>query len=501
MALRARGGSFEVLDVAYDLDKATEARVNDLARRPPEQWEASKATQLFPAPEASTKGVGRRLLFGSEFPYRTPENLEVRSEGCSVGLSHALGGFGNVWTGSILPYGDRALQDWPVPKEKLFESYKNVLNYVPLSGERDDLERDFPLFAQRFSQLRRSRQAEHLLSSLSANRDRLSEQGIVFGRARHAVDSTGGESSCRYCGRCFDGCAYGALFNPRLSWRKPELRDVPLHKGFYALEFAEDSDGVRVKAVNVKDGSTRLWRTKRLFLGAGHLATARLIARSLGRYGEKIRIQDSQYFTFPLFSYKGTSDAADLTLAEAYLELRNNRVSDHYVHFQLYGSNHIFKSLLRSIVPRPIPVSPINRRLYLFQGFLHSSESARLEMTVSRVSDTKDTVVVQGIENPRSIAIARKSQTLLRKQLLGLGIIPPFHLSMVPPGRSFHTGGSFPMGGKHSFYHSDLLGRPSGLSRTHIVDSAAFPTIAGSTIAFTIMANSDRIVHACESLR
>jgi hypothetical protein len=45
-----------------------------------------------------------------------------------------------------------------------------------------------------------------------------------------------------------------------------------------------------------------------------------------------------------------------------------------------------------------------------------------------------------------------------------------------------------------------MLGRPAGLKRVHIVDSANFPTVASSTIGFTIMANADRIVRACADL-
>jgi choline dehydrogenase-like flavoprotein len=72
---------------------------------------------------------------------------------------------------------------------------------------------------------------------------------------------------------------------------------------------------------------------------------------------------------------------------------------------------------------------------------------------------------------------------------------------MVAPGKSFHTGGSIPMGGQHPIYSSDELGRPAGLSKVHIVDSANFPDICGSTIVFTIMANADRIVESINSKR
>jgi hypothetical protein len=66
---------------------------------------------------------------------------------------------------------------------------------------------------------------------------------------------------------------------------------------------------------------------------------------------------------------------------------------------------------------------------------------------------------------------------------------------MVPPGRSFHAGGSFPMGAKDILYSSDLLGRPAGLSRVHILDASTFPSIPATTIAYTAMANSDRVVN------
>ena len=40
---------------------------------------------------------------------------------------------------------------------------------------------------------------------------------------------------------------------------------------------------------------------------------------------------------------------------------------------------------------------------------------------------------------------------------------------------------------------SDLLGRPAGLKRVHVVDSTVFPTVPAPTITPTIMAMSYRI--------
>ncbi len=496
MAFRRHGVPFEVLDVGYDLDTAIDKDVQELANLNPSDWEKKTANRLFPPPVSSTNGVERRLLFGSDFPYRVPHSLSVKRDHCTTEFSHGLGGFGNVWGAAMLPYSDHSIRDWPIPKNKLKESYANVLQYVPLSAEEDELIDTFPVYSRRFSTLKRSKQTEALLKALNSRKTHLYQTGVKFGRARVAVDSSASSSSCRYCGHCLDGCVYGSIFNPRLMCRQLEADNVIFHKGFSVLEFKEFDNFVLVTAVNTNDGSISQWKVKRLYLAAGHFSTARIIARSLGRYNDNIRISDSQYFFFPLLSYRGVEADMGFTLAEVFVEILNEQLSPNYIHFQVYGVNNIFEQTLRSLIPRPLPLSPIVNRLYLFQGFLHSEDSGHLELNLLSSSNKGDKILVRGIENPKAILTAKKARALLRKSLLRFGLIPPLPLTLIPPGRSFHAGGSFPMGGNHPFYRSDTFGRPSGLKRVHIVDSANFPSVAGSSIAFTIMANADRIVNA-----
>jgi choline dehydrogenase-like flavoprotein len=143
---------------------------------------------------------------------------------------------------------------------------------------------------------------------------------------------------------------------------------------------------------------------------------------------------------------------------------------------------------------RPI-LNTIGSRFYLVQGFLHSSDSSHLQMTITSSQLTRDEIHVRGVINPAAIRVAKRAQAVLRRNLAGFGVIPPRNLTMVPPGRSFHAGGSFPMGAKDILYSSDLLGRPAGLSRVHILDASTFPSIPATTIAYTAMANSDRVVN------
>jgi choline dehydrogenase-like flavoprotein len=61
------------------------------------------------------------------------------------------------------------------------------------------------------------------------------------------------------------------------------------------------------------------------------------------------------------------------------------------------------------------------------------------------------------------------------------------------PGRGFHTGGTFPMRRNPDAFQADLLGRPTGFSRVHLVDSSVFPSLPATTITLSVMANAHRI--------
>jgi choline dehydrogenase-like flavoprotein len=47
---------------------------------------------------------------------------------------------------------------------------------------------------------------------------------------------------------------------------------------------------------------------------------------------------------------------------------------------------------------------------------------------------------------------------------------------------------------------SDLLGRPMGLARVHLIDASVFPTIPATNITLTLMANAHRIAAASTAL-
>ena len=106
-----------------------------------------------------------------------------------------------------------------------------------MSSSADDLEEVFPRFSEDGQRLIASQQIQGLAQAADRLKVSLQESGIWVGRSRVAVDSSGGPSTCRYCGHCLDGCAYGSIFNPRHLWRQLEQEGVAVHRGFYAWNF------------------------------------------------------------------------------------------------------------------------------------------------------------------------------------------------------------------------------------------------------------------------
>ena len=243
--------------------------------------------------------------------------------------------------------------------------------------------------------------------------------------------------------------------------------------GTHALEYQEEDGQVALRCRDVNRGGERMFAARRLFLGLGAVASTRLVARSLSLYGQPIRLLESQYFFFPWLSYRRHHDARiEFTLAEVFVEILNHRISSHYVHFQVYGLNQIFRSAIREMLPGPLRWAPFVRQLegrfFLFQGFLPSQESGHMLMTVTRSSVDNDAMRIVGIPSRAAMATARRARAMIRRRLAGAGLVPPGSLEMVALGRSFHLGGSFPMGASNAVYSSDDLGRPAGSSHVHL---------------------------------
>ncbi len=498
-ALLARGADVLMVDVGEELEPARAARRDRMGDAAPSEWQRDDVEAVTAPPPAESPRTMRP--YGSDLPLRIPASAGdwsgLRNE-IPVRPSFAKGGLSNGWGASVLPYRDEDLGDWPIRAADLAPHYSAVSSIIGLAARRDDLAALFPAFQPAGERpLPMSTQAQRLLDRFERRRAELAALGAVAGQSWQAV--AGG---CRRCAMCLHGCPYRLIFNA--SDVVDRLRAAP---GFTyrpdacAIRFEETGDGVQLWT-RAADGTVSTLRCDRLFVAAGVLPTALLVLDSLDEPNYPLRLKDSRHFFVPmLHRWAADPDPATEprhTLAQLFVEIVDPRVCENTVHVQLYTHNDGFALDMRkrfgALAGAFDPmVATLSRRLIVAQAFLHSHVSPWI-MIAMRREDGRPRIDVVRSERAVVGATLSRVRRRLARIARSVDLVPLTAFAhMGAPGSSFHCGGTFPMHESPRQLQTDVLGRPAGLERVHIVDASVFPSIPATTITFSVMANAHRI--------
>jgi len=501
MALLARGASVTMLDAGLELEKDKADAVRRIAGKKPERWTPQDLAAIHGEMHAGAKGIPLKRLFGSDFPYReTAELIPWQSHGADLQPSLALGGLSNVWGAAMLPHRDRDIRDWPITHEDLAPHYQAVTEFTSLAAGNDDLKEWFPTHCREPQVLRLSGQAEILLKNLEAHREPLRNRGWRFGRARVAVRAQDGPrgAGCIYCRECMSGCPYGCIYNSADTVREMQANPrFHYQRDVIVTKLQEEKDQIVISGFERKTRKPLTFNAGRAYLAAGVIPTAQILLRSQSVYDRPVLLRDSQYFLFPLLlaRRKRHVQAEQLyTLSQLFIELDQPQLSAHTVHLQLYTySDIIGEAVRKTLGPLKVLAPQLEDRMVIVQGYIHSAESSSIAMTLRRNGE-KDFLELAARKNPATRPTVKRVVNELLKNVLRLGgaVLPPM-LQMAEPGRGFHNGASFPMRKDPAELETDILGRPRGWSRLHVVDASSLPSVPATTITFSVMANAHRI--------
>ena len=509
-ALLARGRRVHMLDAGMRLEPERAEVVNNLGKSPPELWNPEYLQQLMQGTGQDTEGIPLKLKFGSNYPYRDTERHLSLKNNNNVGLraSLAFGGLSTVWGAAMLPYIEQDIADWPIGIQQLNPHYEAVLRLTGLTADRDDLMEILPLFTERPGYLVPSRQASRMWRTLCRNRMELRDAGIFYGRARLAVKAARDpqESGCLYCGMCMHGCPYGFIYNSEDTVLQfQHNQQFSYQPDVVVTTLQESADHVFIRGYHRLTRQPIDVKAARVYLAAGVISTTGILLRSIAAYERSITMKDSQYFLLPLVLTTHVPNVQDErlhTLSQIFLEILDPKISPYSIHLQVYSFNSLIsKAVRKSMGPLAglleFLAREIEGRLMVAQGYLHSAQSGGIGLTL-RGGPGKERLQLAPIINPETKRIVHKVVRKLLKNSLKLGAVPlPPLLSVTQPGRGFHAGGTFPMRARPGEFETDIWGRPGGWQRVHVVDASALPTIAATTITFTVMANAHRIASEC----
>jgi choline dehydrogenase-like flavoprotein len=510
MALIKKGLQVTMLDAGIELEPERQQVLQQLATHSREEWDAASLNMIKGRTSASISGIPVKYVYGSDFPYREADRLIPTEAKGAIGMpSLAKGGFSNAWGATCLPYLPADMADWPISISDLAPHYEAVLSFMHLSATRDNLETAFPLYSTRYRPLRPGRQAAALLRDLHAHQLALNAAGIFFGQSRLAVqaEATDGRPGCAYCGLCMYGCPYGLIYNASATLAQLQ-RENNFHyvKGVVVRKVAETQGRVRILAESMTTRESLAFEGTRVYLACGVWSTTKVVLESLEAYDHPVLMKDSQYFLFPLLRYEKARDVQreDLyTLAQAFIDIIDPRLGGNAVHLELCTYNDLYLKAIHGILGPTyplfkIPVAEFLGRLVIAQGFLHSNVSAAISVRLlPGKGGAPSGLTLEAIPNPRTGRVIRGVLAKLfanRRYLKAVPLPAPLHIA--EPGRSFHSGGAFPMRSNPGEYESDPLGRPYGFKRVHIVDATTFPSLPATTITLSVMANAHRIASA-----
>lgn len=491
-----------VLDIGQTLEPEREALKRELSSREPEEWTPEMVRRARGDYRCTPDGLEIKMQMGSDYSTRFPKTENgLEFESMAHIPSFAFGGLSNIWGASILPYRAADIRDWPVSLDALLPHYRAVSRLTGSTGTKGDgIDRLFPHTCDHFQELPLSKSAAGLLSDMTRHRNALERAGMHFGTARLALqtEDTGECRGCRKCGLCMHGCPYDLIFSsahPFSKWIAAGKLDY--HSGCSVRRFEEKSGSVEVE-YSVDAGEIRKTRFSRIFLTAGLIPTTRIVLSSLRKYDVPVEGKDSHYFLFPLLRIAGSGNVRTerlQTLSQLFVDLVDPLLEGKTGHVQIYSYSDIIDSSVEAMLgPLRRFSPPVLSRMLIAQVFLHSDQSAKLVFQLHRSSGGADRLHVAGIPNPASDRFRRRLLWKFTKHARHLRAIPglPF-VKVGAPGRGLHCGGTFPMAEEPRGHQTDLLGRLPGFARTHIADSSVLPSIPGTTIAFSAMANAHRI--------
>ncbi|MGB3176902.1 MAG: hypothetical protein WBA90_03385, partial [Albidovulum sp.] len=376
-ALLARGRRVLMLDGGKVLEADAIQRRDALAATDPAGWGAAERDRWMAPQYATPEGQVRR--YGSDFAME-PATATLADPPGWFGLraSRAAGGLSNLWGAAVLPYRQQDMAGWPISADELAPHYRAVAEFLPVSGQSDDLDRLMPAFSMAGCQtIPLSGQAETLLTRAATVRGDFTQHGVHIGAARQAV-----APSCHRCGLCLHGCPFGLIWSA-----KDTLTELRQHPGFsyrpgaVVTRFEEGPNDITLHLA----GGERIM-APRAFLGAGVLETARIVLASLPSTGELI-LKDSQHAFLPMIqrwrNQKRPDQGAFHTLPQIFAEIDAPEISPHLVHAQIYSWNEHYARDLIANYGRKLPGSApfwrmLARHLIVAQLFLHSDHSHQI---------------------------------------------------------------------------------------------------------------------------
>ena len=490
-ALMARGVRPLVLDVGKTGAEATRALTDRMRAQAPQDWTRADIDQLGGVEAVPPGRIPRKLIFGSDYFYEKQDTLPPHS--------HAKGGFSVGWGAVVLPPNPCDLADWPIQLAELAPYFTKILATIPHSAPQDRLSTVFPSYHEPDGCLDLSPRAARTLRRLDA-RGAFDAQRFVYGQSRLLINPNSG---CRYCGMCMTGCVYDQIYKADRDIDQLHAAGKIIYRpSLRVLRVAETAAEVEVVAQDAL-GRETVFRTRRLFLAAGAVETPRILMQSLCVFDQDITIKTILGLVAPVLhrDHAPTLWPNAVSAPDLFLEIKERRLSDHWIHVQMSAANEFIMQKLGLSARGRGGLHAIRKHLAghlsVAHVNLHSDHSNPYRIRLSHGTQGQQPVlsgarVKMTAAQAEALTVARQSLSAALGQI-GAHVIRPLVMNSARAG-GYQLGGGTPMRHRPTApLDTNTIGNPAGWRRVHVVDSSTFPSLPATTIGLLAMANAWRI--------
>lgn len=435
-------------------------------------------------PVANSKSID-----GSYFPYGINDTrwpVKLQSE--RICSSHAYGGFSSVYSGAVITPRFRDLVHWPHESIPRQEDYGQVLDYFDILGAKD---------GENFYTL--DTLQEPKLGVFKG----LSQSQVVLAFSRIAVQALHSVSGLVpfKTSDVFDQLQLTGRIN-----YKDATYVLSVEKAGGQFHIRTNSSGID----QLRSGYDAV------FIGAGCINTTGIVHRSLRLdQTREYQLSNAAGFVQGYFG-KGPKMTPDLqmrrdnNLPEIFLEVRDAAFDGHWAHTQISALNkHILETMAHKM-----PATLVKKLSKLAGNFYVALTGVPsiLNQKTTMICSTSDTIgeMIQ-IDEPsqrshplkwnHAVQMAIKQ----RKSELRLNHIPGSeYFGNLLRGNNlggWHFGGTIPMSeSNEDLYTCSPRGEFRGIPGVFLIDSTAFPSIPGTTVALLTMGHAARVAsHWLES--
>ena len=429
----------------------------------------------------------------------TPELQPADAEGFAVGMSLARGGLGAGWSAGVFPFTDDELRDMGLTVAEMQPHYDAVVERIGVCGPGEDLERFFPTSPAIMPALDVDVNAETILARYERKRADLNAAGFFMGRPRLAVCTRQhrGRGPHGYLDLEYWADMDRSVYRPQ--WTLDELLQAPdftYVNRRLVQTFREDAEHVQVEVVRAEDGLVETHAARTLVLAAGTFGTARIVLRSLDRYGTRIPMVCNAYAYVPMLNLGMLRRAprdrryslAQLTAMVA--------LPGRVLQSQVFS----YRSLLTFKLMKEAPIAYREARKILqamMPSFailgIHHEDRPRPEKYCVLHHGAPDRLEVGYRQSASEEAMQHADERTLLAFFRKLGCIP---LKTIRPGHgaSLHYAGTFPIVPRSDdVLTCDRTSRLRATRAVYLADGSVFPWLPPKGLTFNIMANADRV--------